>query len=147
MARTRNCEISEICKIYSIYALFHRAWIHAIEIVVWISNYIRICNYSSTYNETGKVSPKTNKCMRFWWDFFTKSSLSSLSWQTTCLERPYTSMVVLYRFHCNYIQINWLDAIAHQSPNFNTVSLNHRCSKSMHEWVITSIRKYECNYS
>ena len=53
------------------------------------------------YNETGKVSPKTDKFVHLSGRVFTKSCWFSLSWKTTCLERPQNLVVALYRFHCN----------------------------------------------
>ena len=51
-------------------------------------------------NETGTVSLKTHKFHHLPGMVFTKSCVLSLSWKTTCLERPQTLVLSLYRFHC-----------------------------------------------
>ena len=56
------------------------------------------------YNETREVLLKTHKFCHLSGTVFIKSCLSSLSWKTTCLERPQNSVVALYRFHCNRTQ-------------------------------------------
>ena len=52
------------------------------------------------YNKTGEVLLKTDKFQHLSGTVLTKSCLFSLSWETTCLERPQNLVVVLYRFHC-----------------------------------------------
>ena len=52
---------------------------------------------------------------------FTKSCLFSLSWETTCLERPQNVVVALYRFHCSvYLRAIWQQI---PQPPFTWVSL------------------------
>ena len=51
------------------------------------------------HNETGKVLLKTHKFRQLPGTVFTKSCLFSLSWKTTCLERPQNLVVALYKFH------------------------------------------------
>ena len=53
------------------------------------------------YNKTGKLLTKTHKIYHLCGTVFTKACLFSLSWETTCLERPQYLVVVLYSFHCN----------------------------------------------
>ena len=53
------------------------------------------------YNETGEVLLKKHKFHHLPGMVFTKSCLFSLSWKTTCLERPQNLVVAFYRFHCN----------------------------------------------
>ena len=52
------------------------------------------------YNETGKVLLKTHKFHHLPGTAFKKSCLFSLSWETTCLERPQNLVIALYRFRC-----------------------------------------------
>ena len=55
------------------------------------------------YNETmtrRRVLPETDKVDSLPGTVFTKSCLFSLSWKTTCHERPQNLVVTLYRFHC-----------------------------------------------
>ena len=54
-------------------------------------------------NEKGEILLKTHKFCNLPGIVFTtvtKSCLFSLSWKTTCLERPQNLVVALYRFHC-----------------------------------------------
>ena len=52
------------------------------------------------YHMTRKVLLKTHKFHHLLSTVFTISCLFSLSWETTCLERPQNLVVALYRFHC-----------------------------------------------
>ena len=52
------------------------------------------------YDKTGEVLLKTHKFQYLYGTVFTKSCLFSLSWETTCLERPQNLVVALYRFYC-----------------------------------------------
>ena len=56
--------------------------------------------YSGTCMIRPEKSNKTHKFQHLTGTVFTKSCLFSLSWETTCLERPQNSVVTLYRFHC-----------------------------------------------
>ena len=56
------------------------------------------------YNETGEVLLKTHNFCHLPGTVFTLKSFSfSLPRKTTCLERPQSSVVALYRFHCSVI--------------------------------------------
>ena len=52
------------------------------------------------YNKIWEVLLKTQKFQHLSGTVLTKSFLFSLSWQTTCLERPQNLVVALYRFYC-----------------------------------------------
>ena len=52
------------------------------------------------YNDTGNIFTKTHQFDHLPNTIFAKSCLFSLLWKTTCLQRPQTSVVTLYRFHC-----------------------------------------------
>ena len=58
------------------------------------------CVQWNLYNKTGEVLLKTHKFQHLSHTVFTKSCLFSLSWETTCLERPQNLAVALYRFYC-----------------------------------------------
>ena len=50
---------------------------------------------------------KTHKCHHLSGTVLTKACLFSLSWKTTCLERPPNLVVALYRFHCIWVRAYW----------------------------------------
>ena len=67
---------------------------------VFVSLYKCLAIQWNLYNETGKLLIKTHKFHHLPVTIFTKSCLFSLPWKTTCLERPQSSAVDLYRLHC-----------------------------------------------
>ena len=71
--------------------------------VPWNTIYIYIYIQWNLYNETGKVLLKAHQFHHLSGTAFTKSCLFSLSWETTCLERPQNLVVALYRFHYIWI--------------------------------------------
>ena len=109
------------------------------------------------YNETREVLLKTHKFQHLSGTVFTKSCLFSLSWETTCLERPQNLVVALYSYTgftvvhvlwrwCHFYQIQvlvWiltsccslqLIVLCHQTWKINTYmylqTANISCTKS-----------------
>ena len=58
------------------------------------------------YNKTREVWLKTHKFQHLSGTLFTKPCLYSLSWETTCLERPQNLVVALHRFHCTWTNVD-----------------------------------------
>ena len=83
------------------------------------------------YNKTGEVLLKTHKFQHLCGTVFTKSCLFSLSWETTCLQRPQNLVVALYRLHCNILKFcGFLTKICSRY----VTDLNHSLQINFHFW-------------
>ena len=83
---------------YVFYALYIHQWWCAMFQFSEFSQWPNI--QWNLYNKTGEVLLKTHKFHHLCGTVFTKSCLFSLSWETTCLQRPQNLVVALYRLHC-----------------------------------------------